>query len=86
MAGRAGRRRGRKPLLIAAFAFLALRNGLTVVSHNPWYLIALQGLDGIAAGIYGVLLTLVTADLARGTGRFNSFREHCNPRWDSAAF
>jgi MFS family permease len=69
--GKARRNRGRKPLLITAFAFLALRNGLTVVSHNPWYLISLQALDGVAAGIYGVLLTLITADLARGTGRFN---------------
>ena len=35
------------------------------------HLIGLQALDGVAAGIYGVLLTLVTADLARGTGRLN---------------
>jgi MFS family permease len=69
--GKLAESRGRKPLLIAAFGFLALRNGLTMISHNPWYLISLQALDGIAAGIYGVLLTLITADLARGTGRFN---------------
>ena len=34
-------------------------------------MIGLQTLDGVAMGIYGVLLTLITADLARGTGRFN---------------
>ncbi len=62
---------GRKPIFLAAFAVLALRNGLTVVSHQQDYLISLQALDGIAAAIYGVLLTLVTADLARGTGRLN---------------
>jgi MFS family permease len=62
---------GRKPLFLAAFGFLAVRNGLTVASHNPYYLISLQALDGVAAAIYGVLLTLVTADLAKGTGRFN---------------
>lgn len=62
---------GRKPFFLAAFAFLALRNGLSVVSHNPFYLISLQGLDGVAAAIYGVLLTLIAADLARGSGRFN---------------
>jgi MFS family permease len=62
---------GRKPLFIAAFATLAIRNGLTTVSHAEAYLIALQALDGIAAAMYGVLLTLVAADLARGTGRFN---------------
>ena len=62
---------GRKPLFLIAFAFLAIRNGLSVLSHNPAYLIGLQVFDGVAAAIYGVLLTLVTADLAKGTGRFN---------------
>jgi MFS family permease len=62
---------GRKPIFLAAFAVLAVRNVLTVASHNQDYLIALQALDGIAAAIYGVLLTLVTADLAKGTGRLN---------------
>jgi predicted MFS family arabinose efflux permease len=62
---------GRKPIFLFAFAVLAARNILTVASHNQYYLISLQSLDGIAAAIYGVLLTLVVADLAKGTGRFN---------------
>ncbi|HSU54865.1 MAG TPA: MFS transporter [Candidatus Dormibacteraeota bacterium] len=62
---------GRKRLFLIGFGFLVLRNALTVVSHNEYYLISLQSLDGIAMGIYGVLLTLITADLAKGTGRFN---------------
>ena len=62
---------GRKPIFLFAFAVLAARNFLTIASHHQWYLIALQSLDGIAAAIYGVLLTLVVADLAKGTGRFN---------------
>src|SRR5581483_10137940 len=33
--------------------------------------ISLQALDGVAMGTYGVLLTLISADLAKGTGRFN---------------
>ncbi|MFL5304900.1 MAG: MFS transporter [Polyangia bacterium] len=69
--GRGAAKRGRKPLFIFAFAMLAIRNALGVVSHAPWYLIALQTFDGVAAAIYGVLLTLVTADLAEGSGRFN---------------
>ena len=62
---------GRKPLFLIGFAALALRNGITVLSHDPYYLIGLQALDGVAMGIYGVMLTLVTADLAKGSGRFN---------------
>jgi MFS family permease len=71
LAGKLAKTRGRKPLFLVGFAALALRNALTVVSHDPYYLIGLQALDGVAMGIYGVLLTLVTADLAKGTGRFN---------------
>lgn len=62
---------GRKRLFLIGFAFLAVRNILTVVSHNECYLISWQALDGIAMGIYRVLLTLISADLAKGTGRFN---------------
>jgi MFS family permease len=62
---------GRKPLFLVGFAVLALRNGITPASHNQWYLISLQSLDGVAAAIYGVMLTVVAADLAKGTGRFN---------------
>jgi MFS family permease len=62
---------GRKPIFLFAFAVLAARNFLTIASHNQWYLISLQSMDGVAAAIYGVLLTLVVADLAKGTGRFN---------------
>ena len=71
VAGKLADQWGRKPLFLIGFATLALRNGLTVVNHNEYYLIGLQVLDGVAMGLYGVLLTLVTADLAKGTGRFN---------------
>jgi hypothetical protein len=62
---------GRKPLFLLGFGILAARNAMTVISHNAYYLIGLQALDGVAMGIYGVLLTLIAADLARGSGRFN---------------
>lgn len=71
VAGKLAKSWGRKRLFLVGFASLALRNALTVVNHSPYYLIGLQALDGVAMGIYGVLLTLVTADLAKGTGRFN---------------
>lgn len=69
--GKLADRWGRKPLFLIGFGSLVLRNLLTGVSHNEYYLICLQALDGVAMGIYGVLLTVVTADLAKGTGRFN---------------
>jgi MFS family permease len=71
VSGRLAESWGRKPLFLVGFAFLVLRNALTVASHNEYYLIGLQALDGVAMAIYGVLLTLITADLAKGTGRFN---------------
>ncbi|MGC2657063.1 MAG: MFS transporter [Bryobacteraceae bacterium] len=71
LCGKLAQKWGRKPLFLIGFGVLALRNAATVFSHDPYYLIGLQALDGVAMGIYGVLLTLVTADLAKGTGRFN---------------
>ena len=38
---------------------------------NPYYLVGVQLLDGIGAGIFGVVSVLVVADLTKGTGRFN---------------
>jgi predicted MFS family arabinose efflux permease len=34
-------------------------------------LVSVQGLDGIGAAIFGVLLGIVAADLSKGKGRFN---------------
>ena len=50
---------------------LAVRGVLYTLSDSPFYLVAVQCLDGIGAGIYGALFPLVVADLTRGTGRFN---------------
>jgi MFS family permease len=44
---------------------------LYTLSDNPYFLVSVQILDGIAAGIFGVLWVLVVADLTKGTGRFN---------------
>ncbi len=62
---------GRKPLFLAAFAVLAARGALYTVSRDPWWLVAVQALDGVGAGIYGALFPIVIADLTRGSGRFN---------------
>ena len=62
---------GRKPMFLAAFGVLAIRGALYTLSDSPYYLVGVQCLDGIGAGIYGALFPIVVADLTRGTGRFN---------------
>jgi MFS family permease len=61
---------GRKPLLLAAFAALALRGALYTLSDNTAWLIAVQLLDGVGAGLIGALFPVVIADLTRGSGHF----------------
>jgi len=70
-AGRQADRWGRKPILLIGFSILLLRAFLYTLSNNSGWLIAVQLLDGVGAGIFGVLTPLVTADLMRGTGRYN---------------
>jgi predicted MFS family arabinose efflux permease len=62
---------GRKPLLLIAFGVLPVRAVLYTLTGNTQALVAIQLLDGIAAGIFGVVSVLVIADLTKGTGRFN---------------
>ena len=50
---------------------LTLRGMLYPVSDNPYWLVSVQLLDGVGAGIFGALFPLVVADLTRGTGHFN---------------
>jgi MFS family permease len=62
---------GRKPVFLIGFAALPIRGLLYCLSVNPFYLVGVQLLDGIGAGIFGVVSVLVVADLTKGTGRFN---------------
>ena len=59
--------------MAVAFAVLPLRIfTYTLVDNNPRALVLLQSLDGIGAGIYGVTVIALAADLTRGRGRFNA--------------
>jgi MFS family permease len=71
MVGRKADAWGRKPIFAAALAVLALRGALYPLSDNPYWLVGVQLLDGVGAGIFGALFPLVVADLTRGTGHFN---------------
>jgi len=70
-AGRYATKWGRKPVFLIGFAVLPVRGFLYTLSDNGYYLVAVQMLDGIGAGIFGVVAVIVIADLTRGTGRFN---------------
>jgi MFS family permease len=62
---------GRKPIFLLGFGVLPIRGVLYTLSNNPYFLVSVQILDGVAGGIFGVLSVLMIADLTRGTGRFN---------------
>ncbi|WP_070377515.1 MFS transporter [Rhodococcus sp. WMMA185] len=62
---------GRKPIFLAAFLVLPVRGVLFALGDFPLYVISIQILDGVGAGIYGAMFVLVVADLTRGTGHFN---------------
>jgi MFS family permease len=44
---------------------------LYTFSDNPFWLVGVQLLDGVGAGIYGAIFPIIVADVMRGTGRFN---------------
>jgi MFS family permease len=71
LVGRTADSWGRKPLFLAGFAILPIRAVLYTFSDNSFWLIGVQLLDGVGAGIFGALTPLVIADIMRGTGRYN---------------
>jgi MFS family permease len=65
---------GRKRTFAVGFLALPLRIFLYSLTKDPWVLIALQTLDGIGAGVYGVAVVATCADLTAGKGRFNALQ------------
>lgn len=62
---------GHKRLFAVALAVLAIRGALYPLSDSAAWLVGVQLLDGIGAGIFGALFPIIVADITRGTGRFN---------------
>lgn len=62
---------GRKPIFLVALLVLPVRGVLFSMIDSPVGVVAIQALDGVAAGIFGVISVVIAADLMRGTGRFN---------------
>ena len=70
LSGRYAASWGRKPVLLIGFGILPVRAVLYTVSDDPAWLIGIQLFDGVGAGVLGVLMPLVVADLMRGTGHY----------------
>jgi MFS family permease len=69
--GRKAQQWGRRPLLLLAFASLAIRGLLFATVTDPYALVAVQVFDGITAAVFSVLVPLTVADIAFGSGHFN---------------
>jgi len=62
---------GRKPLFLLGLFILPVRAVLYTLSDNAFWLLGVQLLDGVGAGIFGAIFPIIIADVTRGTGRFN---------------
>ena len=69
--GRKAHQWGRRPLLLLGFAALAIRGLLFGVVGDPYLLVAVQIFDGITAAVFSVMVPLIVADVAFGSGHFN---------------
>jgi MFS family permease len=62
---------GRRPILLIGFAALACRGLLFAIVSDPYLLVVVQVFDGITAAVFSVMVPLVVADVAFGSGHFN---------------
>ena len=74
LAGRLAQKWGRKPVFLLGFAALPIRGFLYILSNSPWLVLSVQILDGIASGIFGVLVSVIVADITEKTGYYNTTR------------
>jgi predicted MFS family arabinose efflux permease len=69
--GRKAQAWGRRPLLLLGFAALAVRGVLFATVKDPYLLVAAQVFDGVTAAVFSVMIPLIVADVAFGSGHFN---------------
>ena len=62
---------GHKRFFLVALLILPIRGALYTLSDNMAWLVGVQLLDGIGAGIFGAIFPVIVANLMRNTGRFN---------------
>ncbi|WP_314949367.1 MFS transporter [Bradyrhizobium cosmicum] len=69
--GRKAQAWGRRPLLLIGFAALTIRGLLFATVRDPYLLVAVQVFDGLTAAVFAVMIPLIVADVAFGSGHFN---------------
>jgi MFS family permease len=69
--GRKAQAWGRRPILLIGFGALAIRGILFATVTDPFLLVAVQIFDGITAAVFAVMIPLIVADVAFGSGHFN---------------
>jgi predicted MFS family arabinose efflux permease len=69
--GRKAQQWGRRPLLLLGFAALAIRGVLFATVSDPYLLVGVQAFDGVTAAVFSVMIPLIVADVAFGSGHFN---------------
>ena len=72
VSGKWAPRLGGRSLMLFACSVLPIRGVLYTISVNPKFILAVEALDGLAIGIYGVVGILMMRTLSQGTGRFNA--------------
>ena len=69
--GRIAEARGRRSILLLGSAMFPVRGVLLAVTTDPSLVVLFQLLDGVAAACFGVMVPLVTADVAGRSGHLN---------------
>lgn len=70
--GRVAELWGRRPVLLFGFSAVPIRGLLLAAVANPYLIVPIQLLDGLAAAVFGVLFPLIVADLTRNTGYYTT--------------
>ena len=69
--GRSAQRSGRRPLLLFGWGLVPLQAVLYAGLPFAYALVICQILNGFSSAVFGVMMSVVVADLMAGTGRFN---------------
>ena len=69
--GRLAETRGRRVVLLLGFAMLPIRGVILATVGDPTLMVLSQSLDGVSGACFGILVPLVTSDVAAKTGRYN---------------